>query len=272
MVVSTQGLIIRVNKHIESLFGYPSEELIGKKISTLIPERFHSKHSQHESSYYCHPRKRPMGVGYELYGLRRDGSEFPVDISLNPTQFHGETTVFCTIRDASGRKKIEAELYRSQKLESIGVLAAGIAQNYNNLLTCILGNVSLLMLDTSLGDENSENLLEIENASLQAKELTQKLLTFSKGGEPVKKIVSLAKLLPFLVHSCLKKESSCELVISDKIDEVNVDEGQISQVIRNLITNADEALSDSGGIRIVAENVVVDRKESDQYRQESISK
>ncbi len=113
VVCDRSGAIILVNKQAEAMFDYPRSELVGKRIEDLIPERFRSRHPKHVSTYVGAPKSRPRGSGLELFGRRRDGSEFPVEISLSPISTGGEMVVSAAIRDVSDRKRIEAEARRA---------------------------------------------------------------------------------------------------------------------------------------------------------------
>ena len=189
LVVNNQGTITQISKQAETLFGYTKEELLGNNINKLIPKRLRTIHEKHESNYFRSPRSRPMGVGHELFALRKDGSEFPVDISLNPTQLDGGDMVFCAVRDITERKKVEEELFKSRKLESIGVLAGGIAHDFNDLLASIIGHVSSLMVEIPPDDERYQSLVDIESASLEARERIHKLMTFAEGTHPENEII-----------------------------------------------------------------------------------
>jgi PAS domain S-box-containing protein len=113
-VAEKSGVIVRANSQAERFFGYDRKELIGLQIETLVPERFRSKHPEHRRDYGAQPHIRPMGAGLELYGLRKDGSEFPVDIMLSPVEASGESYVLAVVRDVTRHKKAEEALRRSE--------------------------------------------------------------------------------------------------------------------------------------------------------------
>src|SRR5215469_8635074 len=114
-VVNQQGFIIQVNSQTESLFGYTRDELIGQKIEILVPERQRPRHDLHREQFHRQPKTRRMGSGLDLYGRRRDGSEFPVEISLSPVAGADGVIVLSAIRDISDRKRIEEELRRANQ-------------------------------------------------------------------------------------------------------------------------------------------------------------
>jgi PAS domain S-box-containing protein len=143
VVVSAQGDVVLVNSQTEKLFGYKREELLGQPVEVLIPERFWNQHRHHRSSYSGHPQFRPMGVGLELYGIRKDGTEFPLEISLSPQQTKDGVLISSTIRDITDRKKIENALRQSEA--SFRALVEG---NYG---VCRVGlDGSLLMVNQPL--------------------------------------------------------------------------------------------------------------------------
>ena len=109
------GRIVRVNAQMEKIFGYGRQELVGQPINALVPERYREIHSVHQQGYYAEPRTRPMGAGLELYGRRKDGSEFPLDIMLSPLQTDGEPLVVAVVRDITARKRAEDALRQSEE-------------------------------------------------------------------------------------------------------------------------------------------------------------
>jgi nitrogen-specific signal transduction histidine kinase/CheY-like chemotaxis protein len=155
--------------------------------------------------------------------------------------------------DITERKHLEEELIKAQKLESIGVLAGGIAHDFNNLLMAILGNITLARRTLSRDDEIAVFLSEAEKGCLNAKNLTNQLLTFSKGGTPVRETAAIGELVRETAHFILRGSPvTCELIISDELPPVEVDTGQISQVLQNIIINAVQAMPVPGTITISA--------------------
>jgi PAS domain S-box-containing protein len=163
------------------------------------------------------------------------------------------------LQDISEQKRMEQEQQYIQKLESIGLLAGGIAHDFNNILTAILGNISLARMNTQQLKDTDDMLKEAEMATLRARDLTRQLLTFSKGGEPVKKLTPIAELIIETANFTLRGSNiQCHFNIPDNLWQVNIDKGQISQVISNLVINARQAMPGGGTIEIKAGNMVLD--------------
>jgi CheY-like chemotaxis protein len=153
---------------------------------------------------------------------------------------------------------MEEDLLKAQKLESIGLLAGGIAHDFNNLLTGIIGNLSLAMMYARPDDEIADKLMAAEKAALRAKDLTQQLLTFAKGGTPIKRTSSLAGVIKEIAELALAGSNSrCQLSIPENLWPVEVDEGQISRAINSLIVNANQAMPGGGVIRVLVENTII---------------
>ena len=161
-------------------------------------------------------------------------------------------------RELYEREQLENEILKTRKLESIGILAGGIAHDFNNILTSILGNIMLAKEFVGPGDDLEGFLSNMEKASQRAQDLTQQLLTFSKGGVPVKKAESISDLIKDSVNFVLKGSNvSSKFFIQDDLYPVEIDAGQINQVINNLIINADQAMPDGGVINVRCENVTL---------------
>jgi two-component system cell cycle sensor histidine kinase/response regulator CckA len=162
-------------------------------------------------------------------------------------------------RDITEQKQMEEELLRAQKLESVGILAGGIAHDFNNILTIIMGNISLARTDLAQGDDPSELLTEAERASKRAQTLTKQLLTFAKGGAPVKETASIKDILKESCSFVLRgSKARSELSIAIDLWPAEVDVGQISQVINNIVINANQAMPKGGIIQVAADNLVIE--------------
>ena len=166
-------------------------------------------------------------------------------------------------RDITKQKKMQNELLKAKKLESVGVLAGGIAHDFNNLMSVVMGNISLARTEMRPGSKGFKNLVEAEKASIQTTALTSRLITFSKGGGPVKEPVSIGDLVKDSVGSSLKgSDISCIFSVPEDILPVEVDEEQMKQVIHNITTNAQEATAEQGTINVSCGNVIIGEKDT----------
>jgi signal transduction histidine kinase len=191
--------------------------------------------------------------------VRRDGTAFPISVVSSPIMEDGQVVASVTaFRDITERKKLEQEASKVQKLESVGILAGGIAHDFNNLLQAMLGYIALAKIPAYSEDKRSELLTQAETSCEAATELSYRLLTFSRGGEPVKKALFVPELLRDVAAGSIKSEMiTTELSLASDLPAVNADEGQLSQVIRNLIQNAVEAMPSGGPLRITAESITL---------------
>jgi PAS domain S-box-containing protein len=171
------------------------------------------------------------------------------------------------VYDITERKKMEEEILKSRKLESLGVLAGGIAHDFNNILTSILSNIYIAKLGVSPGTAAFDKLASAERASLRAQDLTKQLLTFSRGGTPVRETASIGELIRESADFALRGSNvRFEHSIADDLWPVEVDLGQISQVINNLMINADQAMPGGGTVTVRAKNFTMDGGDSPPLR------
>ncbi|MFC1716920.1 ATP-binding protein [Candidatus Poribacteria bacterium] len=256
LTLSEKGLIVEANLTCASLLGIERSSLIGKPLSGFIAR-------DDEDIFYIYRRNvlaEKTRQTCELRMVRRDGGQFYAQ--LESIAMRGADNRFgrcrIVISDVSERKRIEEELQKVQKLESVGILAGGIAHDFNNLLTGIIGNIFLARMYTD-PDKISERLAEAEKVCMRTKGLTQQLLTFSRGGEPVKKISSIAVLLDDTVSLALSGSNvRYSSSIPDDLWLVKVDPGQVSQVISNILINATQAMPGGGVVEVWAENVTLE--------------
>jgi len=252
-----EAVIVDCNPKALELFGAAREDLIGKQPYELAPDMQPDGRSSREKG------KAMMRTAlegdcpvFEWQPRRLDGTLFDTEIILKRVCLKGMDHVQAILRDITLRKKMEQELLKREKLESLGLLAGGLAHDFNNLLTVILGNLSLAQYQSPLDGNVEDLLMDAEKATLRAQGLTQQLLTFAKGGAPVIRTATVEKVVRESANFALRGSNvRCEILIPEGLHAVEIDEGQISQVIHNLVLNADQAMPEGGILRIACENV-----------------
>src|SRR5579884_962905 len=262
--VSSDGRFLYLSPNHRDVSGYEPIELVGRSI-------FEHIHPDDRSTVMAEFQRaiKAFSSGHSIYRYKHKSGEWRLLESTGKPYrtATGEIRAVIASRDITEHRRIEEELLKAQKLESIGVLAGGIAHDFNNLLTAILGNISLSKMSTDPKDNKIyKRLSEAEKACFRAKDLTQRLLTFSKGGAPVKEVTSIGEFIKDSASFAVSgSDVRCEFHISEDLWKVEVDEGQISQVINNVMINAEQAMPGGGVIRVRAENINRDELSSPLY-------
>jgi PAS domain S-box-containing protein len=253
LVVDGSGTILLVNREIERLFGYERDELIGKPVDELVPERLRGRHPAFRAHYMMTPAARPMGAGRDLHGLRKDGTEFPVEIGLNPIHTDQGFLVLGSVVDITARRAMENQLRQSQKLEAIGTLAGGIAHDFNNLLHGIVGHTELLLRRVKEDPQLRADLDQILRAAERGRQLVQRILTFSRQSElprvPTRLDRPIREALG-LLRASLPRTIEIREALDPETPAVLCDETQVQQVVMNLATNAAHAMEEGGELEV----------------------
>ena len=264
--VDPQGIVIYANDRVRQTFGYPPDEIVGEPVEVLVPERFRGRHVLDRTNYYLDPAPRAAGTGRELAGLRKDGSEFPVEISLSGLT--DSDLVFASIVDITVRKTLEAQLLQAQKLESIGRLAGGIAHDFNNMLFAIRGFAE--MLDEDLDPDSTRpfdraeahhSVKAIATAADRASDLTGQLLAFSRQqavNPTVLDVNETVRAIEPMLRRLIGANIGLTTVLDPATGNVRADAGQFGQIFINLVVNARDAMPDGGSISIQTANATFD--------------
>ncbi len=258
IVTDVQGAVVLMNRVAEKLTGWSLEEALGvslQSIFTVVDEK--SRESIPDPAATVIAKGVVDSLPHQAVLVSRDGSEHFIADSCAPVKDAESRTIGAVLvfQDVTERRQLEKERARVEKLESLGILAGGIAHDYNNILTAIIGNVSLAKLRLQAGSGILPLLDRAEKAAKVAEGLAYQLLTFSKGGEPVKRTSSIAELIPEAVSFALHGSNvRSDFSITQDLWPVDIDRGQISQVLQNLTINAKQAMPEGGIIIVGVEN------------------
>ena len=267
--VETDGTVVIANSQAEKLFGFRRDTLIGEPLEMLVPQRYRATHPEHRRRYFETPRTRPMGQGAELYARRRDGTEFPAEISLSAIELDGRTVGMAAVRDISDRAESEREqalqrqLDRARRLESVGQLAGGVAHDFNNILGVIMNYAEFVAEELEPSSQAREDVEEIKRSAQRAADLTRQLLIFGRRETAKPEVLYLREViggLENLLQRALGERVDFRTRFVDERMPVEIDAGQIEQVLVNLVVNARDAMPEGGRLLIELERAELDEE------------
>jgi PAS domain S-box-containing protein len=268
VTIDQRGTIESVNPAAQRIFGYEADEMLGRNVRMLAPEPHRSQHDGFIANFLATGERKVIGIGREVEGRRKDGTTFPLYLSVAEVASGRERTFTGIMRDLTQIKRSEQELrsvqqqlYEAQKIEAIGQLAEGVAHEFNNHLTVILGNTELLAQRLREDEALAETVGEIADTARQSASLTQQLLAFGRRQALQPQRVDLNELLAGLeriLRGMLGDRVRLAWKRAPELGWIVSDPGQIEQVIVNLAVNARDAMPGGGTLAIETGNVRLD--------------
>ncbi len=253
----SSGKALRWNQSFKDISGFTDEEIARMP----APNTYYGPEDLKKANVFTeHVIKTGTG-SIELDLICKNGRKVSTEynVSVINDELENPKYIIAIGRDITDRKKMELQLQQNQKIEAIGILAGGIAHDFNNILSIITGNVSTVLSLYNQDEELFDILSEIQDGAKQAQNLTQQLLTFAKGGAPIKKVANINHLIKASAQFVNRgSQSKCKFDLSIDLWPAEVDAGQLNQVINNLVINANQAMPQGGVITIKTENIAID--------------
>ncbi len=267
ITIDEQGAIESFNHAAELLFGFTFAEVRGQNVNILMPEPHRSEHDAYLKRYMDTGRAQFIGFGSrELDGLRKDGTQFPIDLAISEIAANEQRRFIGIIRDNSEKKAQQAQLQQAQRMEAVGQLTGGIAHDFNNLLTTIIGNLDLQDDQIRNNDLARTFANAATKAALRGADLTQRLLSFSRKQPLNPGSINVNRLIPDvteLMRRTLGKDIELEAVLGGGLWNAMIDQTQLENAILNLVFNSRDSMPDGGKLTIETANVRLDRDYAD---------
>jgi PAS domain S-box-containing protein len=272
ITIDEQGLIENINPATQRLFGYSASELVGKNVKVLMPEPYRAEHDGYIASYVGTGVRKIIGIGREVSGRRKDGTTFPLHLSVSEFEAEGRRYFTGMIHDISDRRHVEEalreserRLAQSQKMEAVGQLTGGIAHDFNNLLLVISGNLELLEPQIRTDDQRAL-LKEAQDAAALGSKLTDQLLTFARRRHLDAHVIQLNDLvvnIADMLRRALGELITLSTSLASDVWSTRADPDQFQSAIVNMAVNARDAMPQGGKLVIETRNIVFDADHTD---------
>jgi len=261
ILINARAQVLMFNPACERLFGYTAAEVIGQNVRMLMPEPYRSEHDGYIANYRETGAAKIIGIGREVLGRRKDGSTFPMDLSVGEAKQEGESIFVGVIHDLTGRKRTEEQLVQAQKMETVGQLSGGIAHDFNNLLTVILGNAEALSLRLKARDDLKQLAETIMFAAERGAELTQRLLAFSRRQVLQPAAIdcnAMVESMRVLLRRMLREDITLNIHAPPAPVVAIADAAQLESALLNLSLNAQDAMPSGGTLTLATTEVELD--------------
>jgi PAS domain S-box-containing protein len=268
MMIDRAGRVLLFNPACEKLFGYEADEVLGRNVSMLMPSPYREEHDGYIENFLRTGERKIIGIGREVTGQRKDGTTFPMDLSVGEAKQDGASIFVGIIHDLTDRKHTEAQLVQAQKMETVGQLSGGIAHDFNNLLTVVVGNAEVLSEALRARPDLQALADAIAQAGERGAELTQRLLAFGRRQTLQPSEIdcnALVKGMEKLLRRMLSETIVVKTALERGLWTAYADPGQLENAMLNLAINARDAMADGGTLTITTGNVPLDERYRDLH-------
>jgi PAS domain S-box-containing protein len=268
VLIDVKGSILSFNPACERLFGYAPNDVIGRNVKMLMPPVYSDNHDRYLGNYKRTGERKIIGIGREVFGQRKDGSIFPMYLSVGEARQERVSIFVGIISDLSARRETEERLRRSQRMEAIGQLTGGIAHDFNNLLAIVSGNLELLLELSDARADVRELASEAMKASDRGAELVRRLLAFARKQQLEPRAINLNERLPEIVQllgRTLGEAVQIRTLGADDLWDALADPTQVDDALVNLAINARDAMTEGGVLTIETANVFLDEGYAGQH-------
>lgn len=270
ITIDERGIIQSFNKACERMFGYTAGDVVGQNIKMLMPSPYAENHDQYLQNYHETRQAKIIGIGREVEAKRKDGSLFPIDLSVAEVSVGSQKLFSGIIRDMTERKLQDDQLRHAQKMEAVGQLTSGIAHDFNNLLTVVLGNTRLVRKLMKNAKEPlpvfadiAERIDDIDAAAQRGADLVRRLMIFTRQ-RPLQKTVvdtnACIEDIRGLLTRALGEAVHMKLELGRDIYPVHIDQDQFVNALINMAVNARDAMPRGGTLTIETRNILLDEQ------------
>jgi len=255
LISNRDGVIAFANHTALSMLGYADKELEGMPVKMLVPEAFRDVHVAQQADYMGNPYQRPMHQNKRFLVLRKDGSEFPAAISLNPIELEGESLICVSFQDLSQQESEAIQREQSQKLEALGEMVSGIAHNFNNVIAGIAGQAYLLAQHEQLTMKGADRVESVQSLCTQASDIIKQLMVYARHQDDVYSDFSVADMMhdvEAIANITAPKKIAIQINVEKNDMRMHGSVNQIQQTMLNLINNAIHAIGDAEGVITIA--------------------